>query len=70
MVLTTKEFAATLTHAEKKYLWAHVHRYAGLEGSTAKEQFQRLVEYVLNFLDGDSEIETKIFAKAMKAFGG
>lgn len=64
-MLTTKQFADTLTRAEKTYLWDHVHRYA-VENSTAKE----LVEYVLNFFDGDSEIETKIFAKAMKAFGG
>ena len=68
-MMTPKEFAATLSHAEKKYLWGHVHRYAGVENSTAKEQFQRLVEYVLNFFDGDSEIERSIFAKAMKAFG-
>ena len=69
-MLTTKQFADTLTRAEKTYLWGHVHRYAGVQGVTAKEQFQRLVEYVLNFLNGDSEIETKIFTKAMKAFEG
>ena len=69
-MMTPTEFAATLTRAEKTYLWDHVHRYAGVENSTAKEQFLRLVEYVLNFFDGDSEIETKIFAKAMKAFEG
>ena len=31
-------------------------------------QFGRLVEYVLNFLDGDYELEKKIFAKALKMY--
>ena len=61
-------FVKTLTKTEKQYLWDHVFRYSGVEGTTAKEQFKRLIEYVLNFLDGDSEIEKKIFTKAMMAF--
>ena len=68
-MMTPQEFAATLSRAEKRYLLNRVHRYSGLDGSTAKEQFQRIVEYVLNFLDGDSEVERSIFAKTMKAFG-
>ena len=31
-------------------------------------QFGRLIEYVLNFLDGDCELEKKIFAKALKMY--
>ena len=72
-------FARSLTKQEKTYLWDHVFRYAGVEGTTATEQFERLIEYVLNFLetkagtapalvDGDSEMEEKIFAKALKMF--
>jgi len=72
-----REFAQSLTKKEKSYLWDHVYRYAGVEGTTAEEhqscnessfgfQFGRLVEYVLNFLTGDCELEKKIFAKALK----
>ena len=64
----TEAFVKTLTKSEKSYLWDHVFRYAGVEGSTAKEQFAKLVEYVLNFLDGESKMETSIFGKAMKMF--
>ena len=42
--------------------------HAGVQGTTAKEQFQRLIEYVLNFLDGDSDMETSIFAKALAMY--
>ena len=59
-------FAKSLTKQEKTYLWDHVFRYSGVEGTTATEQFERLIEYVLNFLDGDSEMEEKIFAKALQ----
>ena len=62
-------FARSLTGAEKSYLWQHVFRYAGVEGTTAQEQFKRLVEYVLNFLTGESDIEQAVFAKAMAVFG-
>ena len=65
---TVQTFAKSLTKQEKTYLWEHVFRYAGVEGTTATEQFERLIEYVLNFLDGDSEMEKKIFAKALKMF--
>ena len=61
-----KDFAKSLTRGERKYLWDHVHRYAGVEGISAKEQFQRLVAYVLNFLGGDTKIEKKIYAKALR----
>ena len=61
-----REFAQSLTKKEKSYLWDHVYRYAGVEGTTAEDQFGRLVEYVLNFLDGDCKLEKKIFAKALK----
>ena len=61
-----REFAHSLTKKEKSYLWDHVYRYAGVEGTTAEDQFGRLVEYTLNFLDGDCELEKKIFAKALK----
>ena len=63
-----KAFTKTLTNQEKSYLWDHVFRYAGVEGTTATEQFERLIEYVLNFLDGSSEMEEKIYAKALKMF--
>ena len=64
----SRKFARSLTKSERTYLWEHVYRYAGVEGVSAKEQFQQLVMYVLNFLGGDSTIEKKIFAKAMKMF--
>ena len=54
-------FAKSLTKQEKSYLWDHVFRYAGVEGTT-------VIEYVLNFLDGSSEMEEKIYAKALKMF--
>ena len=63
-------FAKSLTKQEKTYLWNHVFRYAGVEGTTSTEQFEQLIEYVLNFLDGESEMEEKIFAKALKMFTG
>ena len=63
-----REFAHSLTKKEKTYLWDHVHRYAGVEGISAGDQFGRLIEYVLNFLDGDYELEKKIFAKALKMY--
>ena len=61
-------FAKSLTKKERRYLWSHVYRYAGVEGVTASEQFERLIEYVLNFLDGSSKMETAIYAKALKMF--
>jgi hypothetical protein len=66
--LKIQAFAKSLTKQEKSYLWNHVYRYAGVEGRTAEEQFGRLIEYVLNFLNGDSEMEEKIYAKALKMF--
>ena len=32
-----REFAHSLTKKEKTYLWDHVFRYAGVEGTTAEE---------------------------------
>ena len=64
----TEAFVKTLTKSEKSYLWDHVFRYQGVEGSTVTEQFAKLIEYVLNFLNGDSKMETAIFGKAMKMF--
>ena len=70
--MTNKQFVKSLTRAERKYLWAHVHRYDGVEGISAKEHFQQLVLYVLNFLTedsgGESKIELKLYNKALKAF--
>ena len=63
-----REFVRSLTVAEKTYLWSHVLRYAGVDGVSAKEQFARLVEYVLNFLGGDAPIEKRIFEKALQKF--
>ena len=63
-----RKFARSLTVAERKYLWAHVFRYSGIEGVSAKDQFAQLIMYVLNFLNGDSGIEKRIFAKAMNMF--
>lgn len=63
-----QEFTKSLTKKEKSFLWDHVHRYAGVEGTTAKEQFGKLVEYVLNFLDGDTDVERAIFNKALRMF--
>ena len=40
--------------------------HEGVEGTTAKEQFKRLIQYVLNFLTGESEMEEKIYNKALK----
>ena len=65
MTMTNKEFAKSLTRAQTKYLWDHIHRYDGVDGVSAKEQFQQLVAYVLNFLTGDHKMEKKIYAKAM-----
>ena len=63
--MTNKQFAKSLTRAQTKYLWEHIKRYDGVDGVTAKEQFQQLVAYVLNFLDSDDKMEKKIYAKAI-----
>ncbi len=63
--MTNKQFAKSLTRAQTKYLWEHIHRYDGVDGVTAKEQFQQLVAYVLNFLTGPDSMEKKIYAKAI-----
>ena len=63
-----QKFVQDLTGGEKNYLWSHVYRYAGVEGTTAKEQFQQIVSYVLNFLTGESDLEKRIYAKALKVF--
>ena len=68
MVLTNKDFVESLTGDEKTYLWRHVYRYDGVDGVSAQEQLARLVEYVLNFLDGTSDIEQSIYSKALKTF--
>jgi hypothetical protein len=65
MVLTNEQFAKSLTHRQTKYLWDHIHRYDGVDGVSAKEQFQQLVAYVLNFLTGPDSMEKKIYAKAI-----
>ncbi len=65
MTMTNKEFAKSLTRAQTKYLWDHIHRYDGVDGVSAKEQFQQLVTYVLNFLTGNHKMEKKIYAKAI-----
>ena len=57
-------FVKTLTKKEREYVWDHVYRYVGVEGSTAAEQFARLIEYVLFWFDGSSTI----FGKALKMF--
>ena len=41
-------------------------RRAGNYNCSFGFQFGRLIEYVLNFLSGDSKMEKKIFAKALK----
>ena len=66
--MTNGQFIKSLTRAERIYLWAHVHRYSGVEGITAKQHFKQLILYVLNFLTGDSEIEAKLYKKALKIF--
>ena len=59
-------FLESLTKAQRKCLWAHVFRYDGVEGVSAKEQSKKLVQYVLNFFNSDSPI----YVKAMRiAFG-
>jgi len=63
-----RKFVRDLTRGEKNYLWNHVYRYAGVEGTTVQEQFKQIVSYVLNFLDGESELEKRIYAKALKVF--
>ena len=65
MTMTNKQFAKSLTRAQTKYLWDHIHRYGGVGGVSAKEQFQQLVPYVLNFLAGNHKLERKIYAKAI-----
>ena len=66
--MSNDKFARSLTVAERKYLWAHVFRYDGVGGVSATEQFQNLITYVLNFLAGESDMEKKIFAKALEMF--
>ena len=63
--MTNKQFAKSLTRAQTKYLLENIHRYDGVDGVTAKEQFQQLVAYVLNFLTGPDSMEKKIYAKAI-----
>jgi hypothetical protein len=63
-----EEFVKSLTALEKRYVWEHVYRYAGVEGVSADEQLKRPIEYVLNFLGGVATIEKRVFAKAMKMF--
>ena len=65
MTMTNMQFAKSLTRAQTKYLWDHIHRYGGVDGVSAKEQFQQLVAYVLNFLTGNHNLERKIYAKAL-----
>ena len=60
-----KSFVNKLTNAERTYLWDHVYRYSGVEGVPAAQQFQRLIEYVFNFLDGSSKMEKGIWNKAL-----
>ena len=60
------EFLESLTEAERKYVYAHIFRYDGVQGVSAKEQFKVIPMYVLNFLDGECDIEEAIFKKAMK----
>jgi len=59
-------FARSLTVAEKRYLWGHVFKYAGVGGVSAQEQFKKIISYALNFLTGDAAIEQRIYAKAVK----
>ena len=59
-------FLESLTEAERKYVYAHIFRYDGVQGVSAKEQFKVIPMYVLNFLDGECDIEEAIFKKAMK----
>ena len=61
-------FVHSLTSGEKNYLWSHIFRYAGVEGMTAPEQFDQIIMYVLNFLDGEANIEQRIYAKALLMF--
>ena len=65
MVMTNTEFTNSLTRAEKQFLWSHVYRYADEKG--VERKFARLVEYVLNFLTGNSKIENQIYVKAILA---
>ena len=60
------KFLESLTEAERKYVFAHIWRYDGVQGVSAKEQFKVIPMYVLNFLDGECDIEKAIFKKAMK----
>ena len=62
------QFVRSLTGGEKSYLWSHVFRYAGAEGMTAQEQFGKIIMYVLNFLNGEGDIDKRIYAKALKMF--
>jgi len=61
-------FVNSLTRDEKNYLWDHIYRYDGVQGISAKEQFEKIISYVLNFLDGTSDIEQRIYAKALEMF--
>ena len=55
-----RKFAKSLTRAERKFLWAHVHMYDGVEGVSAQEQFKKLPQYVLNFFPEDGGGESAI----------
>ena len=61
-------FVRSLTRGEKSYLWRHIFKYAGVEGTSAKEQFEKIISYALNFLTGESDIEQRIYAKALEMF--
>ena len=72
MSTQNEKFVKSLTDKEHDYLWSHVYRYDGVQGVSAKEQFEQIVMYVLNFLApherGSSAIENSIYAKALKMF--
>ena len=66
-----QKFVRSLTPTEKTYLWGHVYRYAGVGGSSAKEQFKKLISYVLQFLSGESEdhdVAKRVYTKALAMF--
>ena len=68
MSSSQQKFIRSLTRGEKNYLLSHVYKYAGVEGTSAKEQFEKIISYALNFLTGESNIEQRIYAKALKMF--
>ena len=61
-------FVDSLTTVEKEYLWGHILRYAGIEGSTKEEQFGQIIMYVLNFFNEDDDMHQRIYAKALQMF--